>query len=340
MGRLKHASGRWLERDDERVTCLVSEVFVGSGEVENEEGEGVGYGGCLMSQEEIELLVCRALWKMKNGSASGTNEIDHRLIKAVRDTRLGRELVQEMVDNLARGVILPAWREISVVFIPKPGRDLTLSKNWQPLNLIICVGKLWKKVVVVRIQDFGGDIFHRLQFGTVRGRLVVDVLYRSVIRPRECFEDGGSMGWGFWDLKGRFQNVVVEEVLDCLGGVEGTRGLCRLMKQFVAGRTFEVSWDEKVRGVGTSSKGVPQGSPVSPVLFLVCMALILREIERRVFEEVPGIGVEFPSDLDDLHYGLYVRRKSVGGLDAVGRKEWMDLLLDRVSRTIKEVVGE
>ena len=65
-----------------------------------------------------------------------------------------------------------------VVFIPKPGWDLTVGKNWRPLNLINFVGKLWEKVVADRIQDFGGELFHRLQYGLVRGWSTVDVRYK------------------------------------------------------------------------------------------------------------------------------------------------------------------
>ena len=74
-----------------------------------------------------------------------------------------------------------------------------------------------------------------------------------------------------------------------------------------------MSWDGKVRGVGASSKCVPQGSPLSPVVFLVWMAPIIQEMERRIVEEVPGVGVEFPSYVDDLNCGLYVGRRSVSG---------------------------
>ena len=63
----------------------------------------------------------------------------------------------------------------------------------------------------------------------------------------------------------------------------------------MAGRTFKVSWDAKVRGVGSSWMSVPQGSPLSLVLFLVWMALILKELERRMVEEVPRVGVEISS---------------------------------------------
>ena len=113
-----------------------------------------------------------------------------------------------------------------VVFIPKPGRDLTLAQNWRPLNLINCVGKLGEKVVADRIQDFGGDLFHDLQFGSVKSRSAVDVFYRSVVKARKCIDEGGSVGWGFWNEKGGSQDVKGGEVLDCIASVEGTRALC------------------------------------------------------------------------------------------------------------------
>ena len=56
-------------------------------------------------------------------------------------------------------------------------------------------------------------------------------------------------------------------------------------------------------GEGKSTVGVPQGSPLSPVLFLVWMAMILVEMERWIREEVPVIGVEFPSYVDDYNAG-------------------------------------
>ena len=166
----------------------------------------------------------------------------------MRDTRLGQELVGEVVDNLMSGIIPTVWREMRVVFIPKPGRDLTFTKSWRPLNLINCVGKLGEKVVADRIQDFGSELFHHLQFGSVRGQSAVDVLCQSVVRAGRCLDVGRGVGWGFWDVKGGFQNVVGSEVLGCLDGVEGTRGLCRWVREFVSPRDFEVSWDGSVRG--------------------------------------------------------------------------------------------
>ena len=148
------------------------------------------------------------------------------------------------------------------------------------------------------------------------------------------------MGWSFWEVKGRFQNVVGNEVVGRLAQVAGTRGLCRWVEQFVSPREFEVSWDGKVRGVGRSTVGVPQGSSLSSVLFLVWMAPILQEMECRIMEEVPGVRVEFPSYGNDLHCGLYDSRRVMRGLGEVERRARMEDLLGRVSVVLKEVATE
>ena len=226
-----------------------------------------------------------------------------------------------------------------VVFIPKPGRDLRQPGNWRPLNLINCVGKFEEKVVADRLQDCGDELFHHLQFGSVRGRSATDMLYKAVTTAREVLDGGGSVGWGFWDVKGGFQNVLGEEVLGSVSAVGDCKRWCKWLGAFLGPRKFEVSWDGMVRGMGWTSKGVPQGSPLSPVMFLVWMAPILREMERRVVEEVASSSVDFPSYVDVLHCGIYMRgsgtRRTLN--DPLEAPERMEDLLDRASQTIKEV---
>lgn len=56
-------------------------------------------------------------------------------------------------------------------------------------------------------------------------------------------------------------------MLERLAGVAGMRGFCDWVKQFVSQWAFEVSWKGKVRQVGSLTVGMPQGSPLSPILF-------------------------------------------------------------------------
>ena len=86
-----------------------------------------------------------------------------------------------------------------------------------------------------------------------------------------------------------------------------------------------------------AAKGVPQGSPLSPVLFLVFMAPILEEMERRKKEEVGRVEVQFPSYVDDLHCGLYDMR---GAEEEEAKRERMQDLVTRVQRVVAEVAAE
>ena len=65
------------------------------------------------------------------------------------------ELLGEVVSALRGGYIPDRWRDMRVVLITKPGRDLTQTKICRPLNLINCIGKLGEKVVADKIQGEG-----------------------------------------------------------------------------------------------------------------------------------------------------------------------------------------
>ena len=143
MGRLRGADGIWLESERDKVDGLVRDLF---GEEAAQVSVVVGGGEeCPYSEDEVMEWVRNALSGTKNNSAAGPDGVRYRMIKAVRDTKLGIEVLGEVVAAMRGGYIPDRWREMRVVLIPKPGRDLTQTKNWRPLNLINYIGKLGKK---------------------------------------------------------------------------------------------------------------------------------------------------------------------------------------------------
>ena len=164
--------------DRKKVKCLVSDVFGVAFEAEAARDVMDGKGVFPIPTDILRTAVLAALRHTKNGSDPRPDGIGYRLVKAVKDMRLGRKLVDKIVGNLVAGEIPAQWREMRVVFILKAGRDITLMKSWRPLNLINCMWKLGKKVVAEVIQDHGGDLLYRLQYRSVRRWLAVDILYR------------------------------------------------------------------------------------------------------------------------------------------------------------------
>ena len=64
-------------------------------------------------------------------------------------------------------------------------------------------------------------------------------------------------------------------------------------------RDFTIEWDGKIRGNGKTNVGVPQGSPLSPVVFLIYMAPILEDMEQQV-SMATGLDIEVPLYVDDI----------------------------------------
>ena len=101
-----------------------------------------------------------------------------------------------------------------MVMIPKPGRDLTLTKNWRPINLINCVGKIEEKVVADCLQEI--PCFHEGQYRGQKHRAVIGVVALAATKAQRAGRAGGRAEWGFWDVKGGFQNVWWEPVMERL----------------------------------------------------------------------------------------------------------------------------
>ena len=153
MGQLRGVDGKWFEYERDKVDGLVRDLF---GEEAAQASVVVGEGEeCPYSEDRVMEWVPSALSGTENNSAAGPDGVGYRLIKGVQDTELGIKVLRVVVGALRGGYILYRWREMRVVLIPKPGRDLTQTKNWRPLNLINCIGKLGENVVADRIQEEG-----------------------------------------------------------------------------------------------------------------------------------------------------------------------------------------
>ena len=92
-------------------------------------------------------------------------------------------------------------------------------------------------------------------------------------------------------------------------------------------------------GVRTDYIGVPQGSPLAPVVWIVWMPLPLEEMERRVRTET-NTDTELLSYVDVIHPGIYDWSGRAAGIGVMGEGHNEEELLSRVSVIIKEVANE
>ena len=74
-----------------------------------------------------------------------------------------------------------------------------------------------------------------------------------------------------------------------------------------------MSWDGMDRGVIRVEKGVPQGSPLSPVVFLLYVARMMKEIEDSLQRDL-GTRIDVVSYVDDI---AMIAPRTAGNPEAV-----------------------
>ncbi len=166
------------------------------------------------------------------------------------------------------------FRSADVVFIPKPGkRDRSLPKSYRPISLLRTLGKGIERLVAKRLS--WGAIKHKLlhpqQFGALPLRSAADLT--------TCLTHDIEEAWGrdrklistvlTVDIKGAFNAVLPGRLLRRLRAQGWPDNIARWAYSFATGRTARVRLDKTTLPAEAVSCGLPQGSPVSPILFML-----------------------------------------------------------------------
>ncbi|KAF8624364.1 hypothetical protein AX15_005918 [Amanita polypyramis BW_CC] len=113
-----------------------------------------------------------AIKTMSNSSAPGYSNISWRHLKILlREDEFINAIKTLFNDILNEGDWPKEFKIVNTVVIPKPKReDYLKPKNFQPIALLDCVGKLLSKVLAVHMQDeaLKYDLLHPLQFGGIK----------------------------------------------------------------------------------------------------------------------------------------------------------------------------
>ena len=219
--------------------------------------------------EEDELW--RQLVATSNTSAPGSSGIGWLIIKKAWE-HIKEHLCAIYNACLLLGHHPRVWKEAKVVVIPKPDKpDYSLPKAHRPISLLETMSKLLEKVIAKRIQfDL---VQHELvptnQFGGRMHSSCLDAAMTLVHDIQAAHAAGLKTGMVLFDVKGFFDNINhdrMEAVLVNLGFDSLTTGWVR---EFLRDRKVRLSFNNITSEERTQPVGVPQGSPLSPVLSII-----------------------------------------------------------------------
>ena len=193
--------------------------------------------------------------------------------------------------HIRLGVHPARWKLARGVVIPKPGKDdCSAVKAYRCILLPNCLGKIVEKVAADLISSHcearGG--FHPGQYGCRAKRSAVDAVGVAIAQVQEVWKRGVIAGAILMDVAAAFPSVARGCLLRKMRRAGVDECLVRWTDSFMRDRRVIMSVDGQDGQEMGVSTGLPQGSPVSPVLFALYIAEIHQAVESQV-EDCRGI---------------------------------------------------
>ena len=213
---------------------------------------------------EVENIISN----LKN-TASNLNEIPVKFLKNL-STILSEPISNLVNASFSSGVFPECLKCAKIVPIYKKGDPKDIS-NYRPISLLPTLSKIFERCISRRLLDFFSkfDIISHRQFGFQKGRSTTDAFLALVEYIYDCLNGKEHCIGIFVDFKKAF-DTVNHDIL--LGKLEryGVRGLpLRLIASYLRDRRHYVAIDGQGSAQRTINIGVPQGSILGPILFLI-----------------------------------------------------------------------
>lgn len=185
------------------------------------------------------------------------------------------------------GELEAAVNETLIVLIQKIPNPINITQ-FRPISLCNVSYKIITKLIANRIKPLMGDLVKETQSGFIQGREISDnvVIVQEVIHSMR--HKTGKQGWMAIkiDLEKAYDRLrwaFIEETLTLAGF---PRLLTEQIMTCVTTVSMRVLWNGVVTDSFLPTRGIRQGDPLSPYLFVLCMERLGHLIEDAVEEGV------------------------------------------------------
>jgi hypothetical protein len=196
-------------------------------------------------------------------------------------------LDKERIVRLTRAAIRTGrhsavWKLARGLVIRKPGKDnYTMLKAYHFKSLLRCMGKVVEKVATELLSE-KADWWWLLsdgQFGSRKGRSAIDAAAIMVNRAHAAWTNGHIRGVLLMDINAAFPSGAKGRLLNWIKVRQMDGDLVQWKESFLSERMVEMILEGNAMGRHPGEAEVPQGSPVSPILFAIYTSGLIKWVE-------------------------------------------------------------
>jgi ribonuclease HI len=236
----------------------------------------------------------RALKDIKTGKAAGEDGVTNNMLK-----NLGQRAKECLLDTINSAWItygIPStWKKAVIIAILKKGKLASLIGSYRPISLMSCVAKLAERMLAKRIMHWleEGEHLCTEQAGFRIHRSTEDQVARIVQQVHDGFQQRPAKRFilTLFDFSRAFDRVWRKGLLLKLQRLGAPTCLRKWLDSFLSGRQCKVDFNNTSSRYKLFRDGLPQGSALSPLLFIVFINDLAIELNK-----IPGISVSLFAD--------------------------------------------
>lgn len=198
------------------------------------------------------------------------------------------------------------WKTGVIITIPKPNQDHSHPQNYRPITLLPVIGKNLEKIIKLRINNELDDQIPKNQFGFRQNSSTIHplIIMTSNIQTNSII--GNKSAAVYIDLTKAFDSVWHKGLLFKLHHTNCPNYILWFLKDFLEGRKTKIKINTSFSNPYENEQGVPQGSPLSPILFNIFCYDILNNHQQT--HNVQSYLLQFADDISWVAHGKTIEQ--------------------------------
>ena len=208
---------------------------------------------------------------LKIGKAPGPDTIHNEVLRLGTTTSLFHHLARLFTSSIQLGYIPTAWKIATLHMLLKPDKLPSLTTSYRPISLIGSIMKLFERVIEQRLRSHLDNIgfINKHQSGFRKAKSADDHLFIPSQSIMKSFNRGEHVVAAFLDVGKAFYNVWHNGFRYKIFQLDLPIKMTRWLSDFLVGRLIQVNINNFLSNQINPRAGVPQGSVLSPLLFLI-----------------------------------------------------------------------
>lgn len=215
--------------------------------------------------------------------APGDDNIDNRILMALLP-RLTPHLKKLFHACLKQGYCPKHFRKSATVALRKPKREsYSITKSYRPIALLSTIGKALESIMANRIAWAAEthNLLPNLHFGGRKGISSEAAIQTLVEKIHVGWEEKLTSSLLLLDVLGAFDNVSHQRLLHNLRKRRIGSTMVDWIGSFISNREAKLRLPDYTTDWMKTGTGIPQGSPISPILYLFYNADLIDKLNSE-----------------------------------------------------------